>query len=382
MVDYSMYVGLDVHKDSISVAIARRGRAEPELRGQILSTPEAVHTMVKRVAGRLKRVAFCYEAGPCGYELYRQIRSLGYACVVVAPSLVPTKPGDRVKTDPRDARNLARQFRSGDLTPVWVPERDHEAVRDLTRAREDMKGVERHGRQRLNAFLLRHRRIFPGRSRWGQAHFRWLETQKFETHEQQIVFQEYIDTVKQAQSRVKGLDEALAKAVESWEMEPVVTALMALRGVGLIAAATVIAELGDVTRFQSPRQLMAYLGLVPSEHSTGNKRRQGGITKTGNGHARRVLIEGAWCYRFPARKTACIQRRAEKTSEAVQAIAWKAQKRLCGRYRYLVTQCRKLPVQATTAVARELAGFIWAIAREVQPRPSCAAANGRTSSMN
>ena len=367
MTNYSMYVGLDVHKDWINVAVALRGRKSPVSRGEISNTPKAVEQMIKRVVGKRKSVGFCYEAGPCGYELYRQIHNLGYDCIVVAPSLIPKKPGDRIKTDSRDACELARLYRSGDLTTVWVPDKSQEAIRDLTRAREDMKSMVQHARQRLNAFMLRHNRGFPGKSRWGPSHFKWLEQQKFEIPEQQIVFQEYVDTVQQAQLRVSGLKEQLEQSVKNWSMEPVIRALMALRGVDLITAATIIAELGDLTRFESPRQLMNYLGLVPSEHSSGAKKRYGGITKTGNCHVRRILIESAWCYRFPARKTAHIQRRAKQTTQSVQQIAWKAQKRLCARYRHLVIKRGKLQVQATTAVARELVGFIWAIAKEIQP---------------
>ncbi len=284
----------------------------------------------------------------------------------MAPSLIPRKAGERVKTDRRDALNLARLSRSGELTAVWVPGPEQEAVRDLTRAREDMKAIETKGRQRLGAFLLRHGRVYDGgKSRWTQAHFRWLETVKFDSPIQQLVLQEYIDAVKAAQRRVVGLEEQMVQVLAGWSLRPVVEGLMALRGVSLITAMTILAELGDISRFDSPRQLMAYLGLVPSEHSSGGSRRQGAITKSGNGHVRRVLVEAAWNYRFPARKTRTIERRAEKTPPAVQAIAWQAQKRLCGRYRHLI-EAGKVKQQVTTAVARELAGFLWAIVCEVQ----------------
>jgi transposase len=270
-----------------------------------------------------------------------------------------------MKTDRRDALMLARLHRSGELTAVWVPDLEQEAIRDLTRAREDMKAMELTARQRLGAFLLRHGRVYrEGKSRWTQAHFRWLETVKFDSPVQQIVLQEYIDTVKAAQRRVAALEVQMREALAGWSLRPVVDALMALRGVSLITAMTTLAELGDITRFDSPRELMAYLGLVPSEHSSGGSRRQGSITRTGNGHVRRVLVEAAWNYRFPARKTRCIESRAEKAPVAVQAIAWQAQKRLCGRYRALM-EVGKIKQQVVTAVARELAGFIWAIACEV-----------------
>lgn len=358
------YVGMDVHKETIAVAIAKEGRGEPVFYGEIPNNAEAIRKLVKREASNGERVSFCYEAGPCGYEVYRQLIDLGQRCDVVAPSLIPRKSGDRVKTDRRDANTLTRLHRAGELTPVWVPDKEQEAMRDLTRAREDMKAMEGHAKQRLGAFLLRHGKRYPGRSKWTQAYLRWLEGIKFEIPAQQIVFHEYVDTVKQMKGRVASLEAEMRHAVEGWSLAPVVTGLMALRGVDIITAMTVIAELGDISRFDSPRQLMAHLGLVPSEHSSGGRRQRGGITKTGNGHARRVLIEASWCYRLPARKTAHFRRRAEKASETVQAIAWKAQKRLCKRYWYLINK-GKLPVEACTAVARELSGFIWAIACDV-----------------
>src|ERR1039458_4665924 len=218
-----------------------------------------------------------------------------------------------------------------------------------------MKTMEGHAKQRLCAFLLRHGKRFPGKCKWTQAYYRWLEEITFEMPTQHIVLQEYADTVKRMKVRVEAMEEEMRQAMKGWSLAPVVTGIMALRGVELITAMTVVAELGDISRFTSARQIMAHLGLVPSEYSTGNRRQQGVITKTGNGHVRRVLIEASWCYRRPARKSAQIQRRAEKTSETVQAIAWKAQKRLCKRYWYLVNKGKR-PVEACTAVARELSG--------------------------
>ena len=368
MKEFSKYVGLDTHKDTIAVAIADAMGGQARYFGEIANTPEAIRKMVKKLCPDGEMISFCYEAGPCGYDVYRQISKLGHHCDVVAPSLIPTKPGDRVKNDRRDSEKLSRLSRAGELTSVWVPDQEQEAMRDLTRAREDMKGLERITKQRLNAFLLRYGCIYEsGKSRWTQAHFRWLEKIKFDIPVQQIVFQEYVDAVRQAEARVAGLVKEMEKALKNWALAPVVEALMALRGIKLIAAMTVMAELGDITRFDSPRQLMSFLGLVPSEYSSGQSRRQGGITKTGNGHARRVLVEASWCYRFPARKTAHLQRHAEKCSDEVQAIAWKGQKRLCGRYAHLLGR-GKLKVQVCTAVARELVGFIWAIACEVMSK--------------
>lgn len=359
-----VYVGLDVHKATIAVAVARTGRGDPYYHGTIENSAVALRKLLKQLSQSGEALSFCYEAGPCGYGLYRDLTALGHGCEVVAPSLIPRKAGERLKTDRRDALMLARLHRAGELTAVWVPDQEQEAIRDLTRAREDMKALELKSRQRLGAYLLRHGRVYDGKSRWTQAHFRWLETVKFDSTVQQIVLQEYIDTVKSMQKRVADLEAQMHAALAGWSLGPAAQALMALRGVSLITAMTVLAELGDITRFDSPRELMAYLGLVPSEHSSGGSRRQGSITRTGNGHVRRVLVEAGWNYRFPARKTRDIEKRAEKTSEGVQAIAWQAQKRLCGRYRALM-EAGKIKQQVVTAVARELAGFIWAIACEV-----------------
>jgi len=366
---FSKYVGLDTHADTIAVSIAEALGGRPRYYGEIPNRPASVARLVKTLSEDGELMSFCYEAGPCGYGLYRQISSLGHECAVVAPSLIPTKPGDRVKTDRRDALQLSRLQRAGELTPVWVPGPEQEAMRDLTRAREDLKTIDRRSKQRLGAFLLRQGKSYrAGKKKWTQRYFRWLEQVKFDSPIQQIVFQEYVDTVVHLQARVKALELEMERALPGWSLAPVVEALMALRGIDLVSAMTLMAELGDITRFDSPRQLMAFLGLVPSENSSGRQRRRGGITKTGNGHARRVLVESAWSYRFPARKTAHLQRRARQTSESVQAIAWKAQKRLCGRYRHLMER-GKLKVQVCVAVARELAAFIWAIACEVMGRP-------------
>jgi len=364
MEEYSAYVGLDVHKDSIAVAVAYRGRSEPKYLGEIPNTKKAILRLVHRLSPTGELLAYCYEAGPCGYGVYHTIREGGHDCEVVAPTKVPRKAGERVKTDRRDAVKLARSFRSGELTAVWVPDREQEAIRDLTRAREDMKQLERMVRQRLNGFLLRRGKVYPGKSKWTQKHARWLAEVEMESAVQQIVLVEYVDAVKRAQEQVAGLEEEMRKVLPEWSLAGGVEALMALRGVNLVTAMTVMAELGDISRFDSPRQLMAYLGLVPSEHSSGGRHRRGGITKTGNARVRSLLVESAWCYRFPARKSAHLQKKAEKLSREVQAIAWKAQKRLCPRYQALI-RAGKVRGQVTTAIARELSGFMWAIACEV-----------------
>jgi transposase len=367
---FSKFVGLDVHKATIAVSVADANGGEVRYVVEIANTPEAIEKLVRQLRKGDAHLSFCYEAGPCGYGIYRQLSDLGWDCQVVAPSLIPRKAGERVKTDRRDSLMLARLHRAGALTAVWVPDDAQEGLRDLTRAREDMKHLQRQAKQRLSAFLLRYGKCYSGKSNWTQAHYRWLEQQKFGQPVQQIVFQEYVDTVKALSKRIDGLDTQLERVANESVFWPVIEGLMAPRGVNLLTAMTVVAEIGDLRRFDSAPQLMAYLGLVPSEHSSGATRSRGAITKTGNAHVRRVLVEASWTYRHPARKTAHLQRRAERTSEAVQDIAWKAQKRLCARYR-LMEGKGKLKVQACTAVARELTGFIWAIGQALpQPLPN------------
>lgn len=367
---YPAYIGLDVHKESIAVAVARAGREVPVSRGEIANRPKALVKLVERLnrefGGEVLR--FGYEAGPCGYGLYRQLLGLGQDCQVVAPSLIPRKPGERIKTDRRDACKLAGALRSGDLTAVWVPDEEQEALRDLTRARDDLKAQERKARQQLNAFVLRHGHAWPSnKTRWTQRHYAWLESLIFSHDWQYVVLQEYLDAVQAASQRVVDIGAQMQRVLPQWSLAPVVDSLVALRGIDTLAAMVLLAELGDISRFDSPRQLMAYLGLVPSEHSSGARRRQGPITKTGNRHARRMLVESAWSYRFPARQTAHLKRKAARASEPAKAIAWRAQKRLCGRYRTLI-QAGKNTKQTTVAIARELVGFIWDIACQEMPK--------------
>ncbi len=373
--DYPAYIGLDVHKDTIAISVARAGRQAPESWGEIANKPQKVAKLVERLAGEFggEALLFTYEAGPCGYGLYRQLLSLGQDCQVVAPSKIPSNPGERIKTDRRDAAKLARLLRSGELTPVWVPDTEQEAMRDLTRARDDIKAQQRKARQQLNAFVLRHGHHWPSnKTNWTRGHYHWLESLRFEHDWQQVVLQEYINSVKAADQRVLDLTAQMERVLPHWSLAPVVDSLVALRGIDKLAAMVLLAELGDISRFDSPKQLMAFLGLVPSEHSSASKRRQGGITKTGNGHARRMLVESAWSYRFPPRQTAHLKRKGASASAEAQAIAWRAQKRLCGRYRTLL-QNGKNTKQTTTAVARELVGFIWDIACREMPRTATAA---------
>lgn len=372
--EYPAYVGLDVHKDTIAVAVAEAGRGAPRFEGEIKNTPKAVAKLVARLCSHFggQVLLWCYEAGPCGYVLHRQLVSLGQGCIVVAPSQIPTKPGDRVKTDRRDALKLARLLRAGELTAVWVPDAEQEAIRDLTRARTDFKKQEIAARQQLNAFLLRHGRSWPsGKTRWTKTHFRWLEEQRFEHPWQQLTFQEYVQAVKAATRRVDDMRQQIEQAVPQWSLAPVVYSLIALRGIDILAATVLLAELGDLSRFDSPRQLMGFLGLVPSEHTSAKSRRQGGITLTGNSHARRILVESAWCYRFPARLTGHLRRKATRASDEARDVAWNAQKRLCGRYQHLLA-AGKNTKQTTVAVARELVGFIWDIACREMPKAAVA----------
>ncbi len=371
MKEFTKFIGMDVHKATIAVSVAEGNGGELRYVGEFPNTSEAIVKLLKQLRKNDAQLSFCYEAGPCGYGIHRQLTELGWDCMVVAPSLIPKKPGDRVKTDRRDSMSLARLLRAGELTAVWVPDDAQEALRDLTRAREDMKHLQRQAKQRLLAFLLRYGKTYAGKSNWTQAHFRWLEEQKFGQPVQQIVFQEYVEVVKLLSKRVDGIDKTIEGAASESVFWQMIEGLMALRGVSLLTATTIVAEIGDLRRFVAAPQLMAYLGLVPSESSSGPTKSRGGITKTGNGHVRRVLVEAAWTYRFPARKTAHLQRRAERTSDAVQEIAWNAQKRLCGRYK-LMGDKGKLKVQACTAVARELAGFIWAIGQAL-PQPAAKA---------
>jgi transposase len=361
------FIGLDVHKDTISVSIAEDGRdGAVRFIGVIANTPDEVAKMAKRLS-RHGELDFCYEAGGCGYGLYRQLRALGHKCTVAATSMIPRKPGERIKTDRRDSQKLAILHRSGDLTAVWVPDPIHEALRDLVRARVDASMHLMRARQQLLAFLFRHGRIYATAGKyWTQRHRSWLAGQTFELHAHQIVFQDYVEAVWASQERRDALIEKITEMTASWSLGPLVEALRGLRGIDLLSAATFVATTGDLSRFESPRLLMGYLGLVPSEHSSGSHIRRGGITKNGNREARRMLIEAAWSYRYPAR---IAKEKAEiliRLPKSVRDIAWKAQTRLCARYRTMTAKGKKSTV-VVAALARELAGFVWAIGREVKP---------------
>ncbi|SNY93565.1 Transposase [Cohaesibacter sp. ES.047] len=363
--DIAIYVGLDVSKEKIAIGLAEAGRkGEVRYYGEIANRADAVRKFVGKLADRHGRLCFCYEAGPTGYGLYRQLTSLGYECLVVAPSLVPTRPGNQIKTDRRDAVSLAAFLRADELSSIWVPDETHEAMRDLCRAREVAVSNLRRARQHLLSFLLRHGKIFEGRTHWSKAHRNWLARQRFEQRAQQFAMEEYIHAIKQIEERRDRLVQQMQELLPEWSLSPVVQAIQALRGVAQISAMTLVSEIGDFRRFQSPRQFMAWLGLVPKEHSTGASISRGSITKAGNTRARRMLVEGAWTYRLPARISPELLKRNEGLPEEIRMIAWKVQVRLCQRYRRMQARgC--LTNIVIVAIARELAAFVWAIATTV-----------------
>jgi transposase len=359
-----IHVGLDVHKDSISVAAAEPGRSPARLVGKVAHDVNRLLKVLAKIGGA-EQLHVVYEAGPTGFGLQRALKNRGIACEIIAPSRIPRRPGDRVKTDSRDCLQLAECSRAGQLTGVWIPEPGDEAIRDLSRAREDAVNSRGHVRQQLKGFLLRHGIRYPGKTSWSLAYYRWLATLKFDEAAAQTAFTEYWQAVKSADERVERLTKALQSSIAGWRFEPVVNALQALRGVAAITAIGLVAEIGDLARFSHPRKLMGYLGLVPSEHSSGERTSRGSITKTGNAHARRLLTEAAWNYRFKARISREALARQEALSEPIRTTAWKAQLRLTQRFNAL----RERGVQvnkACVAVARELAGFVWAIGLQAQ----------------
>jgi transposase len=362
------FVGLDVHAETIAVAVAEPN-GEVRSLGIIANRPESIRRLVRKLEP-VEHLQFCYEAGPTGYVLYWQLTALGAKCEVVAPSLVPSKPGDRVKTDRRDAGKLARSYRAGDLTAVWVPDAAHEALRDLVRAREAAKGDLLRARHRLSKFLLRHGRRRPEsmKSPWTSAHMEWIKTKiHFAQPAQEVVLTDYVHEVEHLVARIERLDQAVLEAARSAppRMQAVIEGLQALRGIAQVTAVTIVAELGEISRFAKARQLMGFSGLVPRENSSGKRERRGAITKTGNAHLRRVVVEAAWAYQFRPWLGGDLLKRQRGLSEEVKEIAWKAQHRLHARYRKLLAQGKNKP-QIVTAVGRELLGFIWAIGVKVE----------------
>ena len=368
----ALFIGLDVHNDSIAVSLAPGDSTEVRRYGLLGGAHDDVLKLAKKLQAAHPGVAlkFCYEAGPRGCPLGRFLRGHGHGCILVAPSKIPRKPGDRIKTDRRDADQLARLYRAGELTAIHVPEPQDEAVRDLLRARYQVSKQQHRARQQLKMFLLRHNLRYAGKTAWTPAHLRYLGTIKMPFAEQQFVFQEMVNVISEAGARLARYEKHLPGVVAGWRWEPVVKALMSLRGVALLNASTLVAELGDLHRFETAGRLMSYLGLVPSEDTTGGDRKQGGITKMGNGIARRALIEAAWHYRAPARISAHLQKRQEGLPQAVTDAAWTAQTRLHQRYQHLTGARHKKSQVAAAALGRELAGFVWAIGRMVNPRPA------------
>lgn len=360
------FIGLDVHADTIAVAVAEP-HGEVRSMGGIPNRPESIRKLVKKL-GPAAQLRVCYEAGPTGYVIYWQLTGLGVHCEVVAPTLVPVKAGDRVKTDRRDATKLARSYRAGDLTPVWVPDAAHEALRDLVRAREAAKKDQLRARHRLGKFLLRHgRRPATAMTSWTQRHLTWIRTVQFEQPAQEATRLDYLHEVDHVADRLQRLERAIDDAVKIAPagMRAVIEGLQALRGIALVSAVTIVAEVGELSRFTRAPQIMGYGGLGAREDSSGTRTRRGGITKTGNAHLRRIAIEAAWAYRHRPVVGGALRKRQATLSEEVKAIGWKAQLRLHARYRKLLGR-GKCQQHVVTAIGRELLGFIWAIGVTVE----------------
>lgn len=368
MTQISAYIGLDVHKNSISIAAAESGsREKASFHGRI---PNDLTRLLKRLApfGPAGRVKIAYEAGPTGYGLARRLRSEGYDCVVIAPAKTPRASSDRVKTDRRDAMKLATFLRSGHLTEVRVPTPEEEALRDLLRAREDVKSSEVRTRRRLNSMMLRHGRIWRGsKCNWTKGHYQWLEEQQFEHRASNEAKVAYLEQIRQLQARLAELDSAIEDAVLASPQKETVLALRAMKGISTLTAATLIAEIGDFSRFEAATRFMSFLGLTPSESSSGDGSTRGPITKAGNGRLRRLLVESAWTYTRAPHLSVPLKKRQIGVSEAVLDISWKAQKRLY-RQRQRLIRAGKSHRKIIVAMARELAGFVWAVAKTPDPQ--------------
>ena len=362
-----LYIGLDVHKDTISVALAEKGNSEVRHYGNIPGDLPSFEKLTHKLLSTGKPLHFVYEAGPCGYTIYRFLRNRHMECLVVSPTSIPKRVGHRIKTDRRDALELARLHRAGELTGITVPDPEDEAIRDLVRAREDAIDEQRRARLRLKSLLLRNGIRYPGTTSWTPAHLRWLSEHKMLFPSQQIAFQEYLHAITESTERVERLSTQVIEAARVWRFMPLVLAYQAFRGLKLISAITLAAELGDLTRFSNPTPLMSFVGLVPCEHSSGNSVHRGSITKAGNHLARRVLIEAAWAYRQPARVTRTLRLRIQNQPRPIQQLAWKAQLRLCTRYRHFLGRRKKSQI-AVTALARELVGFLWEACRLTMPQ--------------
>ncbi len=367
----TVFIGLDTAKENSDVAYTFEDRLhKPTSLGRVRTTKQSIEKLARQMQSKHPGAAlmFVYEAGPCGYWIYRLLTRMGHQCYVVAPSLIPKKPGSRIKTDKRDAMMLAQLLKTGDIDPIYVPEPEDECIRDLSRARERSMCDLKDAKYQLKALLLRNHIKYHGTDNWGPKHLRWLTELVLPHPAQQIVLQEMIQTINERMARLQRLDDELLYHVKQWRYYPVVKSIQAMRGVRLVVAAGLIAELGDLSRFDHPRKLMAYVGLVPSEHSTGGNRRLGGLTKTGNNRARRLLTEGAHSYRYNANISTELQKRQESLPKEVIDMAWKAQLRLCKRYQRMMHRGKHRNL-VISAIAREMIAYTWSIAREVVLTP-------------
>lgn len=372
-----LYMGLDVHKEKTVVAVALAGTGEAEHYGNCSSDMVRLAGTIRKVLRKYDvskdEVSICYEAGPCGFAIARHLIGKGFDVMVVAPSLIPTKKGDRVKTDKRDARKLARTHRSGDLTAVHIPDQADEVLRDLCRARTDAVDDSVRNRQRLLSFLLRNGHTYTGRSNWTETHLRYLRSLEVNNPVQRLILEEYLQAVDASVERIAGIEEHIRDQMQSWHRLPFVHALQGLKGFDFISSMVVASELGDIIRFDHPRKLMAYLGLVPAEDTSGNHRRQGPITKCGNSHVRWMLVETAGSYRYAPKVSKALSIRQEKVPRAVKELSWRAQKRLCKRYSRLTMRMMH-PNKVKVAIARELCSFIWELAHLMEKTPHLKAA--------
>jgi len=366
------HIGLDVHANTIAAAIAEPGaKGEVRFVGMFPNREESVRKFIKKL-GDPKLLKVCYEAGPTGYVLYWQLTALGVECEVIAPSLIPRKPGDKVKTDRRDALKLAQCYRAGDLTPCWVPDAEHEALRDLIRARESARRDQHRAKRRLSTFLLRHGMHRPDsmKTAWSTHHMKWIKTKvHFDQQALEDTLADYIYEVEHVAQRLERLETAIRHAVDHAppRMKAVIDALQSMRGIKQLGAVTIAVEVGEMSRFPSAKQLMGYSGMVPGEYSSGRHRMQFGITKTGNAHLRRILVEAAWSYQYRPWLGGDLLKRQSLAPPDVKDIAWKAQNRLHHRYRALLTLGKNKP-KIVTAIGREMLGFIWEIGTTVEAR--------------